>query len=334
MEQHYKILKLAADGNLPRKIDKTSGLSVDIVRELIEAGYLKAIDASSYDGIKYLQTRITLSGREYLNELRSKTHEEQKIMAVSNKIRLFISHSSKDSEFVQALVEFLRVALSLSSREIRCTSIDGYRLPGGANTDQQLKQEVHEADAFIGVISYGSIKSLFLVFELGARWGSGRSLIPILAPGTNPNILAGPLAGINALNSENRSQLHQLISDLSKELGITPEPPSSYEHHIETILNLKRLPILKGAVPSGEKGDIELAKQEVKILKILAEHGDNRLNAKEIANIISENKTKTEYYLDCLLKKKLISDLLIMGAHSRYGLTSNGRAYLVENNII
>jgi hypothetical protein len=64
-------------------------------------------------------------------------------------------------------------------------SIDGYRLPGGADTDIQLRQEVHEADAFIGVISSHSISSLYVAFELGARWGAGRPLIPLITPITD-----------------------------------------------------------------------------------------------------------------------------------------------------
>jgi hypothetical protein len=331
MKQHYQILELAAEAKLPEKINETFEVPLDIVTELIEAGYLKAIDASSFDGTAYLQTRITLSGREYLHELRSQTKGGQETVAAS-KIRLFISHSSIDSGFVQALVELLRAALSLPTTQIRCTSIDGYRLPGGANTDQQLRQEVHEADSFIGVISLSSIKSLYVVFELGARWGAGRSLIPLIAPGTDANLLGGPLAGINALSSDNRSQIHQLISDLSSELEITPEPPASYERHIEAIFNLKRDRIPENAAP--EEGVSLLNQKEVQILTLLAERGDYKLNADQIAHSVSENLTKTKYCLDNLLVKKLISNALAMGAPARYGLTSKGRAFLVENNII
>jgi hypothetical protein len=43
---------------------------VRIVRELVEAGHVAAIDASSMDGDCYLDPRITIAGREYLRELR------------------------------------------------------------------------------------------------------------------------------------------------------------------------------------------------------------------------------------------------------------------------
>jgi hypothetical protein len=54
MKQHLIILKLADQGRLPKKIDGASHLSVAVVQELIDAGHLKAIDASSVDGPAYL----------------------------------------------------------------------------------------------------------------------------------------------------------------------------------------------------------------------------------------------------------------------------------------
>ena len=63
-------------------------------------------------------------------------------------------------------------------------------------------------------------------------------MIPLIAPGTGTDILVGPLTGINALSS-NRSQLHQLLYDLSNILGIELEPSASYERHIENIINIK-----------------------------------------------------------------------------------------------
>lgn len=331
MEQHYKILKLAAEGNLSNRIDETSDLPIDIVTELIEAGYLKAIDASSHGGTAYLETKITLAGREYFNELESQSESNQE-NDVGSRICLFISHSSKDSEFVKTLVELLRTALSLKSAQIRCTSIDGYRLPAGANTDQQLRQEVHEADSFIGVISQSSVQSLFVVFELGARWGAGRPLIPLIAPGTDSKILGGPLAGINALRADNRSQIHQLISDLSSDLQINFEPPSSYEAHLERIFNANKS--LSANEIEGKEKSSALDEKEIQIMTLLAQSGDYWMNADQISQKISEHVTKTKYYLDRLLKQKLIFNAFTMGAPTRYGLTASGRAYLVENNII
>jgi len=108
-------------------------------------------------------------------------------------IKLFISHSSKDQELAEKLTELVKNALRLSSDEIRCTTIDGYRLPGGAKTNEQIKREVRESIAFIGLISTAAADSMYVLFELGTRWGSDKNLLPLLAHGVSPDILKGPL---------------------------------------------------------------------------------------------------------------------------------------------
>ena len=75
-------------------------------------------------------------------------------------IRLFISHASADQDVAFEVIQLIRAALNLPSGTIRCTSVDGYRLPGGADTDSELKREVHEAEAFIGIVSPASVQSV------------------------------------------------------------------------------------------------------------------------------------------------------------------------------
>ena len=155
----------------------------------------------------------------------------------SDKITLFISHSSEDAALVELLVDLLKSALSLKASEIRCTSVDGYRLPIGAKTDESLRQEIQDAKLFIGLISASSIKSTYVLFELGARWGCAKHLAPILAPASIQHILFGPLANLNALKCDSVSQLHQLIQDLAGVLEITPSAPVDNQKYIDRIVN-------------------------------------------------------------------------------------------------
>jgi hypothetical protein len=154
---------------------------------------------------------------------------------VSN-LRLFISHSSKDVPYVVALIHLLRSALTLPAEQIRCTSVDGYRLPGGADTQETLRTEIHASEAFIGVISENSLKSLYVTFELGARWGAKKHLLPLLGPGINATILSGPMADVTALQGDNPAQLHQLVQDLAKLLCIEPSGPASYQRQLDELL--------------------------------------------------------------------------------------------------
>jgi len=67
---HQRILEAAANLTLPDEIDESSEHSVSVVRELVESGFLDAADACSDDGDAYLEPRITMLGRQYLESLK------------------------------------------------------------------------------------------------------------------------------------------------------------------------------------------------------------------------------------------------------------------------
>jgi hypothetical protein len=156
----------------------------------------------------------------------------------SGGISVFISHSHDDEELVKLLITLLRSALNLPSHQIRATSVDGFRLPGGSNTTEQLRIEVQEAAVLIGLISKASLQSAFVIFELGARWGSGKPMIPLLAPDVEPGSLADPLKGLNALKYKSPAQLYQLVEEMAKHLGVELDRPAAYQKCIDEMTQL------------------------------------------------------------------------------------------------
>ena len=158
-------------------------------------------------------------------------------------IKVFISHSSKDLPLVALLVDLLRSALNLASGEIRCTSLDGYGLPAGSKTDEQLRQELLDSPAFIALLSQASLHSTYVLFEIGARWGARKHIIPLLTPDLHVSDLTEPLSLFNALNSSSRPQLLQLVSNLAQHIGTTPDNPAVYDRHLQEILELTAAPL-------------------------------------------------------------------------------------------
>jgi DNA-binding Lrp family transcriptional regulator len=150
-------------------------------------------------------------------------------------VGIFISHSHHDVELVQQLIELLRAAFNLNSRQIRATSVDGFRLAGGSSTDEQLRAEIHGSKVLIGLISNSSLRSAYVTFELGARWGSGKPMIPLLAPDVGPEALEGPLKNINALSCKSAAQLHQLVEDVATHLGTSPDRAAAYANYVTKI---------------------------------------------------------------------------------------------------
>ncbi len=165
-------------------------------------------------------------------------------------IRIFISHSSEDKELAAAVVGLLQSALALPAASIRCTSVDGYGLPAGADTTYQIRQEVLSAPVLVGLISSNSLRSAYVLFELGARWGRGKPLIPVLSAEISPGQLKGPLSGLNALSATNRAHLQQLVADLGRLLDIVPQLPATYAQQIEVVLS----------APSAEQAPVDLAR--------------------------------------------------------------------------
>lgn len=183
-----------------------------------EAGILLQNALDSYrERLRYVASAIR----------RESSLEDVEDIEVGESPLLFVSHSSQDVEFVVRLVDLLTRALRLSSNEIRCTSLNGYRLPAGATIDSQLRREVNACKILIGVLSEYSLESMYVLFELGARWGTGRPFVPILTPTNLSFERLGPLQNINVMRSDDEGQIWQLLNELSGSLRRPLECPAA-----------------------------------------------------------------------------------------------------------
>jgi hypothetical protein len=153
-----------------------------------------------------------------------------------DELTLFISHSGADTAVAKALVDLFEKALKISARQIRCTSLDGYRLPAGADTNEKLRTEVFGAKLFVGLLTPTSLSSTYVLFELGARWGARRPLFPVLAGGTITGDLKPPLSGLNALSASSGDQIRQLVEDAAASLSMRVEPMATFTAAIEALV--------------------------------------------------------------------------------------------------
>ena len=189
-------------------------------------------------------------------------------------IDIFVSHSSKDAKIAKSLVLLLRAALNIPANRIRCTSVDGYRLRGGAHTDHELRRELRDAKVFVGLITRRSIQSTYVLFELGARWGGELPIVPMLVTSIDQDLMRGPLGGFNALACDSRSQIHQLVDDITVHLGVTSESAASYQDYVDEV-------ITSAAISAA--GEVETATQaadEINYEK-MSKHVANYFDAKD-----------------------------------------------------
>jgi hypothetical protein len=136
------------------------------------------------------------------------------------------------------LVELLQVAFRLQASDIRCTSVSGYGLPIGVSIESVLRGDVSSAQVFIGLLSRNSLQSLYVLFELGARWGGGKPILPILLPGLSYSELRGPLANVNAVKISNVASGYQLVNEVGRILKLTPESSDTILRYLERLAGI------------------------------------------------------------------------------------------------
>jgi hypothetical protein len=88
---------------------------------------------------------------------------------------------------------------------------------------------------FIGLVTEASLSSAYVLFELGARWGASKELIPLMAPGIPAQVLEGPISNINALSCASASDLHTLIEQIASDLGVKASLPAGYQNELEIV---------------------------------------------------------------------------------------------------
>lgn len=171
-------------------------------------------------------------------------------------MKIFISHSSRDVQIAKALINLLRSAFNLNAKEIRCTSVNGFRLPIGVKPNEKLRQEIFDCEVLIGLLTPESLISHYVLFEMGARWGKDLTIFPLLCSEGCIDLISGPLSEINALDACDIHQVHQLITDLGNKLSIHPESPEVYSEHAENFSKQART--IGSIVEDSKSNDTEI----------------------------------------------------------------------------
>jgi len=258
--------------------------------------------------------------------------------------KVFIAHSSLDKVRAEALVLVLRSALNLAGADIRCTSVEGHGLPGGANTNDELRQEVMTSPVFIGLLSRSSFTSPWVLFELGARWGATDHLIPLLLPGFKPSDLRGPITAYNALTCT-VADLHQLVREIGVKLGVAAEGADVYQKHLDALLDTcasdATLPEPVAAPSGGMTGKSRRSERlppaTESLVRILSEAENRRVQPTddELSTWTGLPLTKMRLLLEALEVSGYAKGYEDMARDGRkYSITQKGRKYLLEFELL
>lgn len=304
---------------------------------LIEEGLVRGRPVKGSQGQYVAASLIDLTtrGHDFLDQLDTPASQPSENTRQRLSMTIFISHASADKVLAGALARLLRSAFNLPTDEIRCTSVDEFRLQAGADTNDQLRQEVRESKVFIGIITPASIQSAYVLFELGARWGAKLPLYPVLARGAGSSHLKGPLSTINALDISNPQLVRRLLEDVARGGSLVSERQSALETSISLVateaasIEPESITVSSGGIKSA------LAKESLEVLKWLFQHGDPASTG-EVQKVFELSKSVAQFHLDQLDKENLVSVHVPQGygphVASTYSINADGRAFIMAGS--
>lgn len=95
--------------------------------------------------------------------------------------KIFISHSSKDKEFVGILLDLIE-AIGVKQDQIFCSSYSGYGVALGEDFLARIRRELDSQVLVIFVLTRNFYESPIALCEMGAAWIKTSEHIPILVP--------------------------------------------------------------------------------------------------------------------------------------------------------
>ncbi len=138
------------------------------------------------------------------------------------KNKIFISHSSKDIDYVKSFVEkVLILGLDILSNRIFCSSMEGQGVKSGQYIPDRLRDEINSSSLALLFISKDYKSSEICLNEIGAAWATltKETVIPLLLPNTEFSELGFLDLSRLGLKIYERDGILKLIQDCKEELN-------------------------------------------------------------------------------------------------------------------
>lgn len=253
-------------------------------------------------------------------------------------MKIFISHSHADQEAATALVNFLLSGLHLEDTDIRCTSAPGHQLRFGTTISQILKNDINLTTFVIGLISINSQKADWVPFELGAAWGLGKAILPILSPDIEPRYLPGPLGNLPYITintNDAPSRMMDLLQQLHEELGAPLKTGGKTQSNLTAFISSYTQSPQQNAntkSPATTEQTILLT-----IWKLTETNYDQHgYSLEAISQHANQSIPMCEHHLENLVKKSFVEKKSYIGGINglRYLLKQGGRDQLISNELV
>lgn len=238
------------------------------------------------------------------------------------KIKIFISHSSKDIDIVKSFVEnVLKLGLDIPADRIFCSSMEGQGVKSGQYIPDRLKQEINASCLALLFLSKNYKSSEVCLNEVGAAWVTlpKENIIPLILPDTDYSELGFLDIGRLGLKIYKREGILKLIQDCKDQLN-----PS---FNIERLYNK-----IETFISEIEQGNTQSIYEESEEVKEWTECFTNNLEALDeiIRKAIPAHDDGIHKIDDVKIQNQILSDLSAAKFLRKFWYKHSGGDYYVE----
>jgi hypothetical protein len=151
-------------------------------------------------------------------------------------MELFLSHSSEDAEFAEALVRLLESAFPAPlHKSIRCTTLAGYGFEVGEHWEKKIFEEIPSCHVHVALVTSRSLDSNYFLMELGARWGAAKDVIRAVAPNVRLSQLPELGNPQDQFDLKGQRQLEALLKRIEVLTEMPKNQPYTYRQPLELV---------------------------------------------------------------------------------------------------
>lgn len=142
--------------------------------------------------------------------------------------RIFISHSSKDKQYITKFVnQILCLGIGVSPDDVFCTSIEDLGIKNGEDIRNHIHDNIRSAEYSFLMISDNYKASEICINEMGAVWAYDANVRLYMLPGAIVDKIGWLCNARQAQNLSDAVSLDQLYKEMRLHFGIVPD---NFEH--------------------------------------------------------------------------------------------------------
>ncbi len=235
--------------------------------------------------------------------------------------KIFISHASKDKDYVEHLIQLLNdIGIPKSRKSIFCSSFEGYNIPIGEKIYDYIKKQFNKTTLVIFVLSQNYYDSVASLNEMGATWVKSLKHISLLLPNFNFSSIEGAIDPTEiSFKLDDMERLNSFKDDVIKWFNLITLDGSIWERDrkkfFENISDLVRRDAYSNSLTRVDIGRIKgIGENKLEIELRFINKGQLPVEFQELKMKLIDEKSD-----ECLIevKKELLSKYIIYGSENR-----------------